>query len=533
MPKSHAKDTPHANSAPIAAVYARVSTTDQADRGYSLPTQVEACQAMAQQEGYTVPESYTFVDDYTGTSLNRPQFTELRDLVRQRMISAIFAYDLDRLSRKLAHQLLLDEEFEQAGVTLRIVTMPQGDKSPEGQLMAHVKGVIAEYERTKILERTKRGRLGRAKAGHVPYGRRSYGYRYVKDPVGAHYEVDLDESAVVQRIFTMYIAGMSQEAIAAKLTAEGIPSPKHEYRRLPIRVWHQSAVKIILRSETYVGVKYDNKTRNIPGKADPDRKTNHEQRPKDEWIAVEVPAIIDQQTWNTVQALRPQRQRESTRNRKYAYLLINGRLRCGQCGGAMTPEQSPGRQARYRCTASKRHYAVPHTRQSVMANQVEPEVWQKVERVLNNPGLIAKELTRQQEQSGEMAERTNRDRVNYQRQLVRIDREAQKLWEAYVNDAVTVETFKARNADLETRKQHIETDLAALDAAEQQMQASVTRLAGLRDYCAHVRAQLREFTMEGRRLAIEALDVRAVSTPGEPLAITCAIPQGIASDLTR
>jgi site-specific DNA recombinase len=494
-----------------------------------LPTQLEACVAMAKLEGYAVPDGHIFQDDYTGTSLNRPQFTQLRDLVRQRLVSAIFVYDVDRLSRKLAHQLLLDEEFEQAGVTLRVVTMPQGDKSPEGQLMAHIKGVIAEYERTKILERTKRGRLGRAKAGHVPYGRRSYGYRYVKDQVGAHYEVDLDESAVVQRIFAMYVAGMSQEAIAAKLTAEGIPSPKHEHRRLPTRVWHQSAVKIILRSETYVGVKYDNKTRNIPGKADPDRKTNHERRPKDEWIAVEVPALIDQEIWHAAQELRVKNRREARRNRKHEYLLINGRLRCGQCGGSMTPEQSPGRQARYRCSNSKRHYAAPHTRQSVMADQVEPEVWEAVEPVLNDPGLIAAELARQQEQAGDMQERTDRDRTNYQRQLTRIDQEGRKLWEAYVNDAITVETFKARNAELETRKQHIEAEQAALDAAQAQAQASVMRLAGLRDYCAQVRAELREFTLEGRRLAIEALDIRAEWTPGEPLYITGAISIGIAS----
>src|SRR5262249_53368170 len=111
-------DTPQ-----LAAIYARVSTTDQAAKAYSLPTHLEACQAMARQEGYTVPESHVFVDDYTSTSLNRPQFTQLRDLVRQRLVQAVFVHDLDRLSRKLGHQLLLSDEFEQAGVALRIVTM--------------------------------------------------------------------------------------------------------------------------------------------------------------------------------------------------------------------------------------------------------------------------------------------------------------------------------------------------------------------------------------------------------------------------
>src|SRR2546427_12711814 len=86
----------------LAAIYARVSTAEQADKGYSLPTQLAACQAMAQQEGYTVIDTHVFIDDYTGMSLNRPQFTPLLALVRQRLVQAVFVHDPDRLSRKLA-----------------------------------------------------------------------------------------------------------------------------------------------------------------------------------------------------------------------------------------------------------------------------------------------------------------------------------------------------------------------------------------------------------------------------------------------
>src|SRR5205814_3391035 len=122
-----------------------------ADKGYSLPTQLEACQTMARQESYIVPESHVFIDDYTGTSLNRPQLTKLRDLVRQRLVQAVFVHDLDRLSRKLAHQLLLSEEFEHGGVALHVVTMPASGKTPETQLLSNVRGIIAEYERSKLL----------------------------------------------------------------------------------------------------------------------------------------------------------------------------------------------------------------------------------------------------------------------------------------------------------------------------------------------------------------------------------------------
>src|SRR5262245_34477066 len=263
---------------PLGTIYARVSTSEQADRGFSLPTQIEACQAMARQEGYTVPDTHVFVDDYTGTSLNRPQFTRLRDFVRQRLVQAVFVYDLDRLSRKLAHQLLLSEEFEQAGVVLHIVTMPDGAKTPETQLLANVRGIIAEYERAKILERTARGRRGRAQAGHVPQGRRTLGYTYVKHADnGAHYEVHLEEAELVRRIFHLYVEdGYSLEGITALLTHEGVPTPADHLRTLPARVWHRSTVARILRNTAYIGILYDNKTHKLPGKRNPDKKTRHQ-----------------------------------------------------------------------------------------------------------------------------------------------------------------------------------------------------------------------------------------------------------------
>ena len=121
---------PTVNGQRVAAIYARVSTTDQADKGYSLPTQIEACQTLAQREGYTVPDSHIFQDDYTGTSLNRPQFTHLRDLVQQRLIQGVIVHDYDRLSRKLAHQLLLSDEFEQAGWRCISSPCPTGQRPP-------------------------------------------------------------------------------------------------------------------------------------------------------------------------------------------------------------------------------------------------------------------------------------------------------------------------------------------------------------------------------------------------------------------
>ena len=140
--------------------------------------------------------------------------------------------------------------------------------------------------------------------GHIPPGGRTYGYTYIKGKVGAHYEINEDEATVVRRIFTLYTQdGLSQEAIAATLTAEGIPTPKGP-RRLAACTWCQSSIKFVLRNETYVGHKYNGKRKNTYAETYEGRKVRYKHCPRDTWIPVAVPAIIDQATWDKAQALR-------------------------------------------------------------------------------------------------------------------------------------------------------------------------------------------------------------------------------------
>jgi site-specific DNA recombinase len=188
-----------------AAIYARVSTEDQG-RGYSIPTQIEACQKLAAHEGYMVPERYVFTDELSGSILERPGLLQLRELIRSRAIQAVMIYDLDRLSRKHGHQLLLLEECERAEGALLVASGPI-DTSPEGALLLYVKGAMGEYERAKILERTCRGRLGRAKAGHPQGGGVLFGYHYLSEPHKGFYVIDEAEAAIVRRVFALCLRG--------------------------------------------------------------------------------------------------------------------------------------------------------------------------------------------------------------------------------------------------------------------------------------------------------------------------------------
>jgi site-specific DNA recombinase len=323
-----------------AAIYARVSTADQADKGFSLDSQRDACLAFAQQHGYHVPQEYIFRDDMSGTVLDRPRLTQLRVLITQRLIQAVIVYDADRLSRVLAHTLFLRDECQQAGVVLHVVTTPSGDMSPEGQLQANILATFAEFERLKILRRTEDGRRRRVKAGYVPGGR-TYGYRQVPhQDKGAHYVVCDEEAAVVKRIFEWYVTeGLSQEAIARRLTEDGIPTPGEcrpgTVYRLEVRLWHQSAVSQILTNESYVGTMYYGKKTRIAGPTNTARKTRYQWLDREHWLPVAVPPIIAQEVFDAAQAQIRRNAQHSKRNRKHEYLLNGGRLRCAQCGCAM------------------------------------------------------------------------------------------------------------------------------------------------------------------------------------------------------
>jgi site-specific DNA recombinase len=161
-----------------AAIYARVSTEDQG-KGFSIPTQLDACRKLAEREGYMVSEDYVLIDEgLSATMMDRPGLRTLRDLVNVRAIAAVIIYDPDRLSRNVGHQLLLAKEFEGASVKLVIVSHPM-EQGPEGWLFFQMRGALAGYERAKTQERTKRGMLGRAKAGNPWGGQHGLGYRAV------------------------------------------------------------------------------------------------------------------------------------------------------------------------------------------------------------------------------------------------------------------------------------------------------------------------------------------------------------------
>src|SRR3972149_3149181 len=188
----------------VVAIYARVSSDQQAEAG-TIASQIAALREQVEHDGCTLLDTMMFSDEgYSGATLVRPALDQLRDLVAMQSLDRLYVHSPDRLARKYAYQVLLVEEFQSFGVTVVFLNRPLGETA-EDNLLLQIQGIMAEYERAKILERSRRGKRHAARTGNVSVlSAAPYGYRYITKQDGggqARYEIDLEEARVVRQIF--------------------------------------------------------------------------------------------------------------------------------------------------------------------------------------------------------------------------------------------------------------------------------------------------------------------------------------------
>jgi site-specific DNA recombinase len=243
------------------ALYARVSTTRQA-HAQTIDEQLARLRAHVEAQGNTVDEQNVFRDaGYSGASLNRPGLDQLRDRAALAEFDSVVVTAPDRLARKYVHQVLLLEELEQHGCTVEFVERPMS-QDPHDQLLLQIRGAVAEYERTLITDRMRRGRLMKLRAGQLlPWSRPLFGYRldpdHPRDPAGL--QVEPVAGAVVQQMFAWYLEPRATvHAVALRLTRAGIPTPTGKPR------WNVASVRGMLQNPAYTGTAYVNRARSVP-----------------------------------------------------------------------------------------------------------------------------------------------------------------------------------------------------------------------------------------------------------------------------
>jgi site-specific DNA recombinase len=456
----------------IVALYARVSSEKQAQAD-TIASQIAALEKRIQTEGYTLTDACKFIDNgYSGSNLNRPALEQLRDKAAGGEVDRIYIHSPDRLSRRYAYQMLLLEEFQKGGAEI-IFLNHQTNDSPESHLLLQMQGMVAEYERAKIMERYRRGKIHAAQKGRVNVlAGAPYGYRYIDKYRGAGqalYEVHEAESAVVQTIFSW--VGQDRLTIGEvcrRLKEANICSPKGK------PYWDRSVIWLLLQNPAYKGQAAFGKTkigamlpRIRPQKhscEQPRKNYSVHHVEKENWIYVPVPALIDEALFDTVQEqLSENRKLARTRRRGAAYLL-QGLLVCQGCKYAYYGKSIRNKRgekiqhyAYYRCIGADPYRFGGNKiceNKQIRTDTLEIAVWEEVKHLLKNPNSLTTEYQRRLSEIEQAP--LNQKSSSLDQQAAKLQRGISRLIDSYTQEYIGQEEFEPRIKAMKCHLKNIE-----------------------------------------------------------------------------
>ena len=519
-----------------AAIYARVSS-DQQKEDKTIASQTSAVREFAASQGYSVPAEWVFEDEgVSGATLLRPGLEHVRDLVAEGQIQAVLVLSPDRLSRKYAYQVLLTEEWLHHGVETVFVKAPQS-QSPEDQLLLQFQGMIAEYERAQILERSRRGKRHRAKQGEVSVlSGAPYGYRYMRktDERAAYYEVIELQAQVVRQVFDLYTAqALSIGAITRRLNEQAVPTRNEQ------SVWERSTIWAMLRNPAYRGMacfgktqeasrqRRDSRAIRLRGHSPRRGSRTQQETPKDQWIQIPVPALVDESTFDLAQE-RLQDNKKFSPRRTVEPSILQGLAHCAHCGYALyrTSTRSSARKIYYyRCLGSDAWRYQGKARcsaQPIRLDLLEDTVWTEVVRLLEDPALIQSELARRvQAARTSHPAKQNQDRI--ERELLQARRRAERLLTAYQEDLLSLDELRRRMPELRQREARLKAELVSL-GAQLADQATYLRLAHtLGEFLQRLHSQAQTLDVLERQRVVRLL-VKEIVVGHDSITIRHSIP---------
>jgi site-specific DNA recombinase len=518
-----------------AAIYARVSSARQ-KKDETIGSQTAALREHAAQARLEVPEEWVFEDEgHSGATLVRPALEALRDLAAQGCIDVVLCYSPDRLARKFAYQALLLEEFARAGVRVEFVKGPRGD-TPEDQLLVQFQGMFAEYEKAQLAERYRRGKAHRARTGSVNVlSGAPFGYRYLRksDHAGAAYEIIEHEAALVAEMFRRYADdGASIADLARWLTGQGAPTRTGKHR------WDRSVVWAMLRNPAYAGTAVFGKTMatsgtpglnrvaRLQGRATP-RAVKTVDRPREQWLEIGVPAIVDQDTFARVAQRLEDNKRFAARNTKVPSLL-QGLAACSGCGYGYyrTSARTTSRKIYYyRCLGSD-DYRYEGGRvcanKPVRADYLDAVVWDHITNLLTDPHLIRAEIDKRL-QTARTSDPATRQRAQLELALAKTTTGITRMIEAFGEQLITIEELRARIPDLRTREANLRGQIDALDSQLADQDNYLTLASDLEVFLTQLRHQADGASVEDRQRVLRLL-VKDVLIGPERITIRHRIP---------
>jgi len=507
------------------AIYARVSSEQQVQQA-TVASQIAALKERAQADGCTVLPSDVYVDEgRSGATLVRPALEKLRDRIAEGGLEILYVHSPDRLARRYAYQVLLLEEFTRQGVSVIFLNGPTG-RTAEDELLVQVQGMIAEYERAKILERSRRGKLHKARIGLInPLGGAPYGYLYVRktEDEPARYQVLLHEAKVVRSIFQWLVEEqVSIGEITRRLAAQRIATRKGLSR------WDRATVWGILRNPAYMGLAAFGKTeavlrgqllRPIRNKSPAPKhaKSSFREKPKEDWISIPVPPIVSPEIFAAAKEQLERNRRLSARNGRGRRYLLQGLTVCARCGYAFYGKlvSRASRKGKfpygyYRCVGSDA-YRFEGGRicqnPQVRVEQLDGYVWDSVRQVMQDPTRVLEEWTRRGAHDGTLAE-LNTQREEAKHILTAQEQILRRLRDAYEAGALDLDDLVARSERVRGRIRHAQEELKKAETMLAQTVELKAVVARLKDFAEHVGDGLEQLGWYQQRQLIRTLVAR-------------------------
>jgi len=530
-----------------AALYARVSTGLQ-EKEQTIQSQLSAITQYAGLHQLHSTPALTYLDEgHSGSHLERPGLDTLRDHAREGRFDAVVILCPDRLARKYAYQVLLLDEFKRAGIAVHFCERPISD-SPDDQLLLQIQGAVAEYERTKIIERARRGRIHRARNGEIAPGEPPYGYRRIPKHSGGDGQIRVheEEAIIVRQVFAWYDEeGVSLYQLLLRLNS----SPWKT--RADRKEWGATTVLRMLRCEWYVGRAFYNRTKStlnprpsVESPSKPLARYAVVARPQSDWIMVSVPPLIDEALFQRVQVRLVENRRFARRHlKREGVFLLKGLLKCGICGHAYVGESRVERRrdggdytySYYLC--SMRAAPLPDAVRTRCINErlhvegVNEAVWTAVHNLLLDSDALAQKITTWVEKSASTHPETNARLQRASARLEDLTRQRDRMTDAYQLGALPVDLFRERIATIEEARTVADQQLTNLRAERLETEVARSRALGAQEVVHSLRASLGRADFDMRQTILRLLVERVVVT-NQRLEIHLAIPVSGNIDLT-
>ena len=540
-----------------AILYARVSTDEQARSGFSLAQQLEALREYASREGYEVLEEVSDPGQ-SGASLERPGMDRVRDLVAAGGASVVLAQDRDRFSREPAYIYLLREEFALRGCGLKSLN-DRGDESPEGQLTDGIMDQIARFERLKTAERTRRGKMQRAREGKViPTRNVTYGFALNHDRT--NYVVDEERMRVVRRVVAMAADGLPVHGIKRVLDTEGIPTPTGG------PYWHCGAIEAFITDDVYKPHTFEEVARLVTpqvsaqldkhrlygvwwynrkrvkraqvSEASPEgrvyrKRRQYETKDKSEWIAVPVPdAGIPRDVLEAARKAIGHYKRPSKAVGRF-WELSGAIGRCSECGRAMVPRPvtyklKSGATSTinyYRCSKAYGYSGRCEHTTVYRAEDLEGRVWGLVLFLLRDPDRLRVALDKllEEERKAHRGDPEREARV-WLKKIAELDHARGRFQDMAAEGLITFEELRAKLETLEETRKTAQRELATLEERQGRLDdLERDRATLLEAYSEKASKGLDLFTPEDRHQAYKRLRLSVLVRPGGTLEVSGAL----------